>query len=29
MELVDNFIEEMKDNMNPHNVAAFVNAYNK
>ena len=29
MELVDQFIEDVKENMNAHNVAAFVNAYNR
>lgn len=29
MELVDQFIEDVKENMNAHNVAAFVSAYNK
>ena len=29
MELVDRFEEEVKENMNPHNVAAFVKAYNR
>ena len=28
MELVDQFVEDVKENMNAHNVAAFVNAYN-
>lgn len=27
-ELVDRFVEDVKENMNAHNVAAFVNAYN-
>ena len=29
MELVDRFVEEVKENMNAHNVAAFVSAYNR
>ena len=28
MELVDQFVEDVKENMNAHNVAAFVSAYN-
>ena len=28
-ELVDRFVEDVKENMNAHNVAAFVNAYNR
>jgi len=29
MELVDQFEEDVKENMNAHNVAAFVTAYTK
>lgn len=27
VELIDQFEEDVKENMNPHNVAAFVTAY--
>jgi len=29
LELVDQFEEDVKENMNAHNVAAFVSAYTK
>lgn len=29
MELVDQFVEDVKENMNAHNVAAFVTAYTR
>ena len=29
MELEDQFMKDVKEHMNPHNVAAFIKAYNR